>query len=183
MAQIAVQVLPGGAINQDMSTKVRINLDHAQVALAGSATDTVLADGDVAPTEDAILFLLDTDATAGGLTLELAHDTDGAGTYVKLDQALVLGGDIDVAGNAPNDSNAPQDSLVLDMSETANQGTVIVGIAATAAERTANDTLIKQLLADYRLLATTDGSYNGTTVEVIAVAGMKRHVPGARIGA
>lgn len=183
MAQVPIQYSPGGAVNEDMSTKVRVALDHTQVALAGSATDTVVADGTVAATEDAILFVLDTDATAGTLTLELAHNTDGAGTYVKLDQALVRGGDVDVSGVAANDSNAPQDSLVLDMTVASNQGTLLVGVASTAAERTTSNDLIKQLLADYRLLATTDAGYNGTTVDVVVIAGMKRHVPGARIGA
>ena len=179
MAQVPVQVLPGGVLNATShAVQMAGRTALAQTAVGASAVDVDLDAMDVTAQDQCAMFVVHTDATAGELTVVLVHDSDGVGTLVAVEDGLVKGGDVDV-----ND-NQGVTSMTLDMADTANQGTILVGIAPTAAERTSpNGTLVQQLQTPFNLRVSTDGAWHGPAIDVVGLTGCKRHQPGAKPGA
>lgn len=172
---VALQVAAGGVINADMADKVAVRLDDVSTAVAASATVN-LPNITLDAVDEAFMVVMTTDATAGQLTLTLEHDEDDTLTFVAVEDGLYVGGERAI--------NGPSTSLVLDMSVAENQNTIIIGVVGTARQvDSVTGVLIQQLRVPFRLVATTDGSWNGTAVDLVGISGHKAHNPGPKPGA
>ena len=165
---VALQVAAGGAYSEEKAHVTRIGQTSTDVSVGVSA-DVNGTNFAVTGTAESFLYILTTDATAGSLTITLEHADTIGGTYTTVtDDAVILGGDVETV---------PTGSLVLDMSQSANQGTILVAVSPSARELLNND-LVSLLKAAHRLNYVTDGSWNGTTVTEIGLEGHKHHMPG-----
>lgn len=166
---VALQHGTGGAYTDEFSLHKIVRLDSADVAVGASAVQVNGAEHGVVGTDEAFMYVLTTDATAGELTIELAHADAVAGTYTVVNcDALILGG-------ADVSDGVPQDSLVLDMSLAENQGTIMVWISPNGQEN--NGALVSEVKPAHRLYYSTDGAYNGTTISEIGIGAALHKMP------
>lgn len=168
MAQVSLQVGAAGAYSATAAHHAEVRLNQTANAVALSATDdlgaAITADGD----DEAFVYLLSHNGTAGSLTIELFHCETFGGTYrhVNEDALMKLG----------ENSTVPTGSLVLDVSLAANQGTIIVAVCAGARE-TSGGAFVANLLKNHRLAYTTDASWNGTSIDEVGLGMHYHHQP------
>ena len=167
MAQVPLQVGRAGAYHKAKEHGARVNFSSTDVAVAASATDEAGTTHEVDGQDLECVYVLTTDATAGQLTINVDHADVLAGTYTRMtdDAVMKLG----------ENQEIPVDSLVLDMSVAANQGTILVTLNASARELSGG-AFVSELKPAQRLSYTTDGSWNGTTISEIKL-GMYKHIP------
>ena len=169
MAQVGIQVAAANAYHCTPNHCAVVRLDETANAVAASATQDVGAEVQADPQDEGFLFLVSHDGTAGLLTIELQHsDVTSTGfTDVNADALMLLG---------LND-NVHEASLVLDVSEAANQGTLLIAVSGSAREVDANGQIVSPLKEFMRLVYTTDGSWDGTSVNEIGLGMFYHHQP------
>lgn len=166
MAQVSLQVGAAGAYSMSLWHKFVTRFSDVANALAASATDDAGAAHQSNYLDEAFLYILSTDATAGQLTIKLEHadTTGGPWTQCNKDALMLLGENTEIC----------EDELVLDMSQAVNQGTLLVTVCAPAREESSG-AFVSNLKAAHRLTYTTDGSWNGTEVREIGVGALYHH--------
>jgi hypothetical protein len=174
MAQVALQVGAGGALNAPGAPRLR-NMAFQNTALPNGVNADVDITGTITiPAEvEGIALMVTHDATVGLLTLELQHDQDGGSNFVDVVGGVLI---VDEANEqifyGESDSSQQVDVASIGLS-------FVVGVAATAREVSSpNNTLVRQLTNRIRYRATTDGTWNGTEADVHVVGYAKRHQPG-----
>lgn len=167
MAQVPVQAGAGGALGRDKTGMLK-NKGHENIAVGASATVQSAALSIEAEIES-LTYMLSTDATVGLLTIQVQHDP-GSGMVDTLDGTLVL-------DDQTTNSVLFGDSVQVDLADVGSD--IVIGVSPSAQERNADGTLLRQLQNSVRLELTTDGTWNGTEVDLMAVGGHKRHMPGA----
>lgn len=167
MAQVSLQVNPAGAYPVMSPHKWAVRLAETANAVAAAAVDD---EGTaVTATQDDLgfMYILSHDATAGLLTIKLFHADTFGGTYRQVtNDALQLLGE---------NNEVVEDELVLDCSLAANQGTILVGVAPSARELSGG-AFVSNLLVHHKLAYSTDGAWNGTSINEIGMAQYK-HLP------
>lgn len=169
MAQVGIQVAAASAYHCTPRHNAVVRLDETANAVAASATQDVGAEVQANPQDEGFLFIVSHDGTAGLLTIELQHsDVSGSGfTDVNADALMLLGLNSEIHAAA----------LALDVSDAVNQGSLLIAVSGSAREVDANGQIVSPLKEFIRLVYTTDGSWNGTSVNEIGLGMFYHHQP------
>lgn len=166
---VPLQVAAAGAYSMTKDHSFEVRLAETATAVGASATDVQGAENEAQAQDQSFVYVLSHDATAGQITIELQHADALAGTYTKLTNDAVI--------HLGERKTAPVAALVLDASLAENQGTILVGVSASGRELSGGQ-FVSSLKPAHRLVYTTDGSWNGTSINEIGISGAHRHQPG-----
>ena len=177
MAQVALQVNPGGSLNAPGAPRLK-NMGHQNTAVAASASDVDITGTIVIPPEvEGLAIMLTHDATVGLLTLALQHDQDGGSNFVNVADGIMA---LNEQSGSVLTPAVGGETLQVDVEPVAGVGpNVVIAPMATAREVQApNNTLVRQLTDRIRVRVSTDATWDGTEIDIHVVGHSKRHQPG-----